>query len=65
MTEDEIWIAVASVGGVLVSIASLIGAVHWHSRSRCCGRKISIDLNVDKTTPTQLSPLIIPKVNEI
>jgi len=51
----------AIVAVVISSAGAIFTALnHTRVRSACCGRKLEISLDVDKTTPTPAIPLVLP-----
>lgn len=58
---DSISMQIGSIAGYislcLMIVGSVVAAVnHRRIRSGCCGREVSISLDVDATTPPQAKP---------
>ena len=45
-------IAVSTAGAIFTALN------HTRIRSQCCGRKLEISMDVEKTTPTAIAPLV-------
>ena len=44
---------ITSIGGVIFATIN-----HTRVRSGCCGKKLEISIDVDKTTPTAVAPIL-------
>ena len=55
--------AVVAIVGLVVSVGGSVLAVinHTRIRSMCCGRKLEVSLDVDKTSPGAYTPPKTPK----
>jgi hypothetical protein len=55
---DSTTTSVLAIVGVVVSVGgAILSAInHTRVRSMCCGQKLEVSLDVDKTSPTAISP---------
>ena len=59
MDANTIAIIVGGIGGLLAAVGSLIGALHLHAKSKCCGKRVQIDIDADRqNSPTSSTPLV-------
>jgi len=49
---SAIAIAISSAGAIFAALN------HTRIRSGCCGKKLEVSIDVDKTTPTAIAPLV-------
>ena len=56
---DNTQTSIISLVGICVSVGGAVFAAINHTRIRsvCCGRKMEVSLDVEKTTPTAAAPL--------
>ena len=56
---DNTQTSIISIVGICVSVGGAVFAAINHTRIRsvCCGRKMEVSLDVEKTTPTAAAPL--------
>jgi len=62
MDSNTTTILVAGIGGLLAAVGSLFGVLHLHAKSKCCGRRVEID--IDAATPPTTSTATTALVNE-
>ena len=57
---DSTQASIVAIVGMCVSVGGAVFAAvnHTRVRSACCGKKMEISLDVDKTTPTAAAPLV-------
>ena len=53
-------IVIGGIGGLMAAVGSLLGVIHLHARSQCCGRKVNLDIgeNTPPTSATSATPLV-------
>lgn len=59
--------AVVAIIGLVVSVGGSVLAIVNHTRIRsvCCGKKLEVSLDVDKTSPGPDTPPKTPKINAL
>jgi hypothetical protein len=61
MDANTLAIVIGGVGGLIAAVGSLIGVLHLHAKSKCCGKRIEIDIDTatpPTTSPTSATPLV-------
>ena len=61
MDANTLAIVIGGVGGLIAAVGSLIGVLHLHAKSKCCGKKIEIDIDtasLPTASPTSATPLV-------